>query len=180
VDAVDRYSAPANASLEPPRPCSAWDCFLRLPLVLWIVRVPVTMTLLGLALLGLTPQAQDLFMEFARTSVWWMLWFLLVLVFLWAMPTHYAARLLLDTDSRFRLSVVPTPERNERCSQVSAIWVPRVLGLLTFVAIVIAIRRSAINVPESTDTATKTAVDRALTEMTALGDHLRRSPSSAT
>lgn len=168
MDAVDRYSAPANATWEPPRPSNAWDCFLRLLLVLWIVRVPLTMTLLGLALLGLTPQAQDLFMEFARTTVWWMLWFLLVLIFLWAMPTHYAARLLLDTDSRFRLSLVPTPDRNEHCSQVSAIWVPRVLGLLTFVAVLIAIGRSAVNVPNSTDTATKAAVHRALIEMTAL------------
>jgi hypothetical protein len=49
-------------------------------------------------LLGATPQAQDIFVEFARSSPWWMLWFLFVLVAVWAMPTHYAARLLLDTD----------------------------------------------------------------------------------
>jgi hypothetical protein len=36
--------------------------------------------------------------------------FLLVLVFIWAMPTHYAGRLLLDTDRRFRLSLVRTPD----------------------------------------------------------------------
>jgi hypothetical protein len=137
-------------------------------LVLWIVRVPLTMTLLGLALLGLTPQAQDLFMEFARTSVWWMLWFLVVLIFLWAMPTHYAARLLLDTDARFRPSLVPTSDRNERCSQLSAIWAPRVLGLLTFVAVLIAIFRSHINIPDLREPDAKAAIDRALIEMAAL------------
>jgi hypothetical protein len=146
---------------------TAWDCLLRLFLVLWIVRVPLTMLIFGLALLGLTPQAQDLFMEFARTGLWWMLWFLLVLIFVWAMPTHYAARLLLDTDSRFKFSLVPNLG-SERCSQISAIWVPRVLGLLTFVAVLIAIWRSHINLPDLHDTDSKASVNRALIEMTAL------------
>ena len=135
--AAERY--PAITSSEPlasmlaagPWPARAWDCFLRLLLVLWIVRVPLTLTLLGLAyLLGLTPQAQDLFMEFARTGWLWMLWFLVVLIVVWAMPTHYAARLLIDTDRRFRLSLARTPDGGERCSQVSALWVPRGYGVL--------------------------------------------------
>jgi hypothetical protein len=50
-----------------------------------------------------------------------MLGFLLVLVFIRAMPTHNAARLLLDTDRRFRLSLVRAPAGNECCSQVSAL-----------------------------------------------------------
>jgi hypothetical protein len=36
----------------------------------WIVRVPVAMTALGLLILGAAPQAQDLFVEFARPSLW--------------------------------------------------------------------------------------------------------------
>jgi hypothetical protein len=138
-------------------------------LVLWIVRVPFAMTLLGLALLDLTPQAQgDLFMEFARTGPVWMLWFLLVLVFIWAMPTHYAARLLLDTDRRFRLSLVRGPDGNEWCSQVSGLWVPRALGLLTFVAVLIAIWRSSINVLEHNDPAGTAVVYKALVEVAVL------------
>jgi len=115
VRASERYPAPNGAHLQAstparwPRLARAWDCFLRLLLVLWIVRAPLAMTLLGLALLSLTPQAQDLFMEFARTGPLRMLGFLLVLVFIWAMPTHYAARLLLDTDRRFRLSLAHNP-----------------------------------------------------------------------
>ena len=174
VSASDRYPALTSAHLQASTPASlprlarAWDCFLRLLLVLWIVRAPLATTLLGLALLGLTPQAQDLFMEFARTGPLRMLEFLLALIFIWAMPTHYAARLLLDTDRRFRLSLVRTPDGNERCSQVSALWVPRVLGLLTFLAVLIAIGRSSINVPELHDTGSYTAVYKALVEVAVL------------
>ena len=174
MSASDRYPALTSAHLQASTPASlprlarAWDCFLRLLLVLWIVRAPVAMTLLGLALLGLTPQAQDLFMEFARTGPLRMLGFLLVLVFVWAMPTHYAARLLLDTDRRFRLSLVRTPDGNACCSQVSALWVPRALGLLTFVAVLIAIWRSSINVPELNDPANTAAVYKALVEVAVL------------
>ena len=171
MDAADRYPASAPTDFPPrttagwPWLANAWDCLLRLLLVFWIVRVPLSMTLLGLALLGLTPQAQDLFTEFARTGWLWMLWFLVVLIFVWAMPTHYAARLLLDTDSRFRLSLVATPDGHERCSQVSALWVPRALGMLTFVAVLFAIGRSYRNLPTLDHSTTPSAVHRALIEM---------------
>jgi hypothetical protein len=171
VCASERYPALTNGQLSASRPVAwpwlgrTWDCFLRLLLVLWIVRVPLFMTLLGLALLGLTPQAQDLFMEFGRTGWPWMLWFLAVLIFVWAMPTHYAARLLIDTDRRFRLCLVRTPDGNERCSQESALWVPRVLGLLTFLAVLFAIGRSWINVPLLHDPVATRPVYEALVEM---------------
>jgi hypothetical protein len=174
LSASDRYPALPSAHLEAPTPARspalarAWDCFLRLLLVLWIVRAPLATTLLGFALLGLAPQAQDLFMEFARTGLAAMLEFLLALIFIWAMPTHYAARLLLDTDRRFRLSLVRTPDGNERCSQVSALWVPRALGLLTFLAVLIAIGRSSINVPDLHDPASTDAVHKALVEVAVL------------
>jgi hypothetical protein len=135
---------------------------------MWIMRAPLATTLLGLALLGLTPQAQDLFMEFARTGLLSMLAFLLALIVIWAMPTHYAARLLIDSDRRFQLNLVRTPDGNERCSQVSALWVPRALGLLTFLAVLIAIGRSSVNVPELHDPASTDAVYKALVEVAGL------------
>jgi hypothetical protein len=174
LSASDRYHALTSTQLEAPTPARfpglarAWDCFLRLLLVLWIVRAPLATTLLGLALLGLAPQAQDLFREFARTGLLGMLEFLLALFFIWAIPTHYAARLLLDTDRRFRLGLIPTPEGNERCSQVSALWVPRAFGLLTFVAVLIAIGRSSINVPELHDPGSTTALNTALRQVAVL------------
>ena len=88
-----------------PRPMSLfrlWQCTLQFALILWIVRVALAMTVLGLLILGLAPQAQDLFVEFADVRVWRMLFFVCIMIIVWAMPTHYAARLLLDTDQRFR------------------------------------------------------------------------------
>jgi hypothetical protein len=145
-----------------------WDCILRWLAVLWIVRVPLAMTAFGFALLGLTSQAQDLFVEFARTGWGRMLWFLAVLVVVWAMPTHYAARLLIDTDRRFRLSLVVVPGGNEHCSQLAALWIPRLLGLSTFAAVLMAILRSRLNLPDLPGSDTTAAVDRALIEMAAL------------
>ena len=115
-----------------------WQCILQFALILWIVRVAVAMTALGLLLLGLAPQAQDLFVEFADVPAWRMVLFVCVMVVVWAMPTHYAARLLLDTDERFR-RLVATQQEPEHAHflEVAARWVPRVLGLLTFVAVLI-------------------------------------------
>src|SRR5262245_7047813 len=52
-----------------------WQCILQFALILWIVRVAVAMTALGLLLLGLAPQAQDLFVEFADVPAWRMVLF---------------------------------------------------------------------------------------------------------
>lgn len=48
------------------RCCRGWELVLQFALVLWVVRVPLTMTAFGLLLLGIAPQAQDLFVEFAN------------------------------------------------------------------------------------------------------------------
>jgi hypothetical protein len=127
--------------------CCRWERVLQLALVLWVVRVPLIMTAFGMALLGLAPQAQDLFVEFAQNP-WRIPLFLLLLVFAWAMPTHYSARLLLDTDTKFQGTVATQKKLNGGC------WIifvqraiPRLLGLLTFVAVLIAIVRSHVNLP---------------------------------
>ena len=121
-----------------------WDCVLRCALVLWVVRVPLVATLTGLLLLGVTPQAQDLFVEFAVTPLWFralfILWFLFILLAVWAMPTHYAARVLLDTDRRLQDSLAQEQASHlPACLEGSAVWVPRLLGFLTFVAVELAI-----------------------------------------
>ena len=128
-----------------------WACILDVALVLWILRVPVATTVLGWLLLGWTPQAQDLFTEFSdlfpltwQNSPWTclrMLAFVLVLTLVWALPTHYAARLLLSTDPR-------APALNgARCFRRAALHVPRLLGFLTFLAVELAIWRSYANLP---------------------------------
>ena len=144
------------------RRSGVWAWVLDFALILWVVRVPLAMTALGLLLLGLVPQAQDLFVEFAASQAhdlfvafveayWRIPLFLLLLVFVWAMPTHYAARLLLDTDERFQKTVA-----DQRA--ITARYVPRALGLLTFVAVLSAIWRSHLNLPSFSDANDKLAV----------------------
>jgi hypothetical protein len=89
--------------------CELWQYVLGFALILWVLRVPLTTTALGLLILSAAPQAQDLFVELARATDERIPLFLFLLFFVWAMPTHYAARLLLDTDERFRRLVAQRP-----------------------------------------------------------------------
>jgi hypothetical protein len=140
------------------RCCRAWERILQFALTLWIVRVPLIMTALGLLILSCAPQAQDLFVEFAHNP-WRIPLFLLLLIFVWAMPTHYAARLLLDTDARFQ-DVVAAQQALGQANFIEAVErvVPRALGLLTFVAVLIAIWRSHLNLPIFSDPGDQEAV----------------------
>ncbi|OAF18603.1 hypothetical protein AXW67_03570 [Bradyrhizobium neotropicale] len=114
---------------------------LSVALILWVLRVPVTTTLLGWLLLCFAPQAQDLFTEYLDVVMWLrMLLFVVVLTVFWALPTHYAARMLVNSDSRL-------PANGGPCLAGAALWLPRLLGLLTFVAVEAAILRSYMNIP---------------------------------
>lgn len=141
-----------------------WECIINFALVLWIVRVPLAMTAFGWLLLGWTSQAQDLFVEFARLSVWWMLWFLFVLTAVWALPTHYAARMLIDSDPRFNGRGLNAT----LCLKGSAKCMPRLLGFLTFMAVEFAIWRSHANMPSLDEINVLEDVDRALIKMALL------------
>jgi hypothetical protein len=161
-----------------------WYCVRQFGLVLWIVRVPLCTTTLGLALLIFAPQAQDLFVEFARRPFPWMLYFLFVLIAVWAMPTHYAARMLLDTDTRLgkRLTVEKELKRKREqnqpledwelgfatCLEGSCLFVPRALGALTFVAVLSSILRSHCNLPDLDEHEVLAAVNWALIEIAIL------------
>jgi Patatin-like phospholipase len=150
------------SSLAPAAPRGWWACVLNFALVLWILRVPVATTAFGWLLLGATPQAQDLFTEFLDLSLWtWfrMLLFVLVLTVVWALPTHYAARMLVDTDPRTRAS------NGAPCLKQSAISVPRLLGLLTFLAVEFALWRSYANMPTLDESDVKQGVEHALVVM---------------
>ena len=131
------------------RDCIAqcWQRCLDLALVLWIVRVPLCAVIVGFLILDYTPQAQDLFTEFAdgyvRIAV-----FLVLLTTVWAGTTHYAARLLLDTDMRFRAYADP---RVWNYLGSFERWVPRLLGLIPFAVVLIASERSIFNLPHIED-----------------------------
>jgi hypothetical protein len=139
-----------------------WGCVLQLALTLWVVRAPLALTVIGIGLLGMAPQAQDLFVEFAIAR-WRIPIFLLLLVLVWAVPTHYAARLLVDTDARFQHLVSAQRAVGEaRCIAFAGLWVPRLLGLLTFVAVLIAIWRSHLNLPILDEPEVGASVDQVL------------------
>jgi hypothetical protein len=151
------------------RPFRLWECILQIALILWVVRVPMAMTVLGLLILGLASQAQDLFVEFARVPAWRMLLFVCVLVLVWTMPTHYASRLLLDTDERFQQLLEEPRQRNRACFlKLMTRWIPRVLGLITFVAVLVAIWRSYENLPILDEASVIDAVGRSLVELAGL------------
>jgi hypothetical protein len=145
-----------------------WDCVLQFALTLWVVRAPLALTVLGLLLLGTAPQAQDLFVEFDGTA-WRIPVFLLLLLLVWAMPTHYAARLLVDTDAGFQqISSAQRARGRARWIEFTGRWVPRVLGLLTFVAVLIAIWRSHVNLPILDEQEVTASVDQALLQLALL------------
>lgn len=141
-----------------------WRHAIEFALILWVVRVPLAITAIGLLILGKAPQAQDLFVELARApEVGRIALFLVLLFFVWALPTHYAGRLLLDTDERFQEFVAE--QRYLRRAQIVRLlerWTPRVLGLFTFVAVLIALRRSNSNLPLLGETEVTDEVTRGL------------------
>jgi hypothetical protein len=124
-----------------------WQKCLELALVLWIVRVPLCAVAIGILILDYTVQAQDVLTEF---SDHWgrMALFVLLLTVIWAATTHYAARLLLDTDSRFRAYA---EAHGSPFLTWAETWVPRALGLAPYAIVLFASGRSIWNLPEIDD-----------------------------
>ncbi len=120
-----------------------WANILDLALVLWVARIPLGALLAGITLLVLVPQAQDLLVELIE-SPWRIGLYLALLFFVWASTTHYAARLLLDTDARFR--AYAHSRRSPFLDRLET-WIPRLLGSLTFVAVLLSAQRSIANLP---------------------------------
>jgi hypothetical protein len=159
TNASDPHQSAVTRSSWLHRCCHGWERILQFALILWVVRVPLITTALGVFILGTGPQAQDLFVEFAHNPRRIPL-FLLLLSFAWAMPTHYAARLLLDTDSRFQVVIAAQQALGRaRCIEALERAAPRALGLLTFAAVLIAIWRSHLNLPIFSDRNDQEAVD---------------------
>ncbi|MFK8250987.1 hypothetical protein [Ancylobacter terrae] len=86
-----------------------WEVVLQLGLALWVVRIPLLSVLIGGALLAFVPQTADAMVDIALRAAEASLpagTALAVMVFVfWAMPVHYSARLLLETDARYRATL---------------------------------------------------------------------------
>src|ERR1043165_4102613 len=111
-----------------------WIRVLDFGLTLWVLRAILVAVLLGFAILGLAPQAQDLLVDVAAGPWWYTLLFLLATFLVWAVPTHYASRLLVTTDARYLQCVNNRPHSWIGRLQT---WMPRALGWLAFLAMLI-------------------------------------------
>jgi hypothetical protein len=140
-----------------------WPHVLDFFLTLWVLRAPVATLGIGMLLMWLVPQAQDLLVELAmpETIQDWgrILLFFALLLLVWAMPTHYAARLLLISDERY---IERVAARNTDFIRGLQEWTPRVLGALTFVVMLGGVYRAWVNLPPFADTAQTAAIGRNL------------------
>jgi len=125
-----------------------WTWVLDLCLVIWVARASVALLGLGFLILGKAPQAQDLLIPLVGSPYYRFGGFFPVVFALWAMPTHYAARLAIDDDARLdRLLAQRRDESHSAWLEFVMCQGPRLLGALTFVAFAICACRARINYP---------------------------------
>jgi hypothetical protein len=140
-------------------PGCAWNCLLELLWLLWIARAPFGVVVFGYLLLGFVPQAQDLLTPLVSGSVLYLLLFFVLHFVLWAMPVHYSARILFSDDRRlFDYAKAHSPPYL-RCLEQ---YIPRFLGIATFVALVMSAYRANINLPNIEDKGVTDALSRDL------------------
>lgn len=162
----------------------SWSRVLDVALVLWVLRVPLISVGLGLLLMLGVTQAQDTLVDIAMSGAllaqraWFggdILWLVASTFVLWAMPVHYAGRLLLETDSRVTQgrqerdrAVAPTapPDGMTAADAGDAFthgllrWAPRVLGALPFIAMACGALAAIGNLPNLQDAQVRIAARR--------------------
>ncbi|MFG1298466.1 hypothetical protein V5F49_01600 [Xanthobacter sp. V3C-3] len=163
-------------------PGRIWRRILDFALVLWVVRVPLASVVLGLALMAFVTQAQDVTLDVAMAGapvgaaagISRAMAALAVAVFvLWAMPVHYAARLLMETDAGLadlcaRRTAAARAAGKDRDLPMGLMvrHVPRILGALTFVAMAVGAFAAIANLPTLAD---RPAMDAARVQLVRLG-----------
>src|SRR5262249_22361602 len=135
----------------------AWNCLLELLWLLWIARVPFGIVVLGYLLLGFAPQAQDLLIPLVDSSALYLLLFFLLHFLFWAMPVHYSARILFCDDRRLFDYAASHPSAYLRCLEH---YIPRVLGIATFAALIMSAYRANIDLPNIKDKGLTDALSR--------------------
>jgi predicted acylesterase/phospholipase RssA len=127
-----------------------WKNVLDIGLTFWVLRGPVVAVAVGAIILLLVPQAQDLLVEPVTSDYAPLLLLGLGVLFAWAIPTHYAARLLLTTDARYRQRMGTHQSASGPSSfrRRLVTWSPRLLGVSIFVILIGAALRARFNVPD--------------------------------
>ncbi|MFG1263449.1 hypothetical protein [Xanthobacter aminoxidans] len=145
-----------------------WRRILDLTLVLWVVRVPLLSVLLGLALMAGVTQAQDVTLDVAMAGApvgaaaglsRAILSLVAAVFLLWAMPVHYAARLLVETDNGLAVLVARRDASaghrgivgRDRLMAAMVREVPRLIGLAPFLAFAMGTNAAIGNLPTLAD-----------------------------
>jgi predicted acylesterase/phospholipase RssA len=121
-----------------------WTKVLELLLFLWVARAPFSIVIVGFLLLGATPQAQDLLVPLVDSAWGWVLLFFVLHFLFWAMPVHYAARIVLADDARLYDYGGKNPSPYFDWLEQ---WLPRLLGASTFLALIMSAYRANSNLP---------------------------------
>lgn len=150
--------------------------------VLWACRVSVASVVAAFLLFCLTTQARDLLLEVhvhvdsqdqlynplqLKDRVFWATFFFLV-VFMWALPVHFAARYVLSGSGWLRVSEFDDATRESVLRQRRfelIIWIPRLLGLGCFVAIGVGLWWVWADLPSNTTVRETAAVAQHLTSL---------------
>lgn len=121
-----------------------WTKVLEFLLFLWVARAPFGIVVVGFLLLGATPQAQDLLIPLVDSAWYWVLLFFVLHFLFWAMPVHYAARIVLADDARLYDYGCKYPSPYFDWLEQ---WIPRLLGASTFLALLMSAYRANSNLP---------------------------------
>jgi hypothetical protein len=136
--------------------------------MLWACRISVISAMGGYLLFALVIQAQDLFADTTLGHIWWkhiLFWsFVFASTFVvWAFPVHYAARKVLSEEGKdwfFPRRELLLYSREERRTQFLTFasdrdlcmitWIPRMLGVIPFLATLIGIFGSILETAHAT------------------------------
>jgi hypothetical protein len=141
-----------------------WGYVTDVGATLWVLRAPVAALVAGYVILWFMPQAQDLLVDLTSAGWQGLVVFLALVTFVWAMPTEYAATILLETDERYCARIKPGKPAEPApapASEPAAVtdglrgqfraslqtWMPATLGGLVFLCMLGAAFRSHQNVP---------------------------------
>jgi hypothetical protein len=123
--------------------------FWRVSRILWVCRVPAVSAIGGGLLLWQVEQARDLFADTGLSVLKWIGFF--ALLFVWAWLVHATARRALQIDDWVPEAHRPGGLSNDDRVRLRgeflyyAIWIPRLLGLLVFVFVALALRDTRAN-----------------------------------
>ncbi|HEV7602762.1 MAG TPA: hypothetical protein VGO49_21225 [Bradyrhizobium sp.] len=123
--------------------------------ILWVCRVAALSAIGGGLLIALVEQARDLFADTGLSRHEWLFFF--VMLFLWAWLVHGMARRALQFDEwvpqAHRLGGLSIADRTTLQKQYwfVATWIPRLLGLIVFIATAWALWLTRANLLHATD-----------------------------